>query len=45
MKNGIETPYKTVNSKVLEINGELVQVVYTILENGIKNISDAWVIK
>ena len=44
MKEGIETPYKSSNSKVLNINGEKVQVIYKILEDGTRAISDAWIL-
>lgn len=43
MENGTEGSYKGVFSKTLEVGGEIVEVTYTKLENGVIKISDAWV--
>lgn len=45
MRDGVEKPYKGVNSKIMKIKGEEVQVVYKVLSDGTKVISNAWVIK
>ncbi len=41
---GTETPYKNVNSKIANINGHDVQVVYTYKPDGSIVVSDGWVI-
>ncbi len=43
MQNGTETPYKNVSTRILNIDGFDVQVVYKVVD-GIARISDAWVI-
>lgn len=45
MKNGVEGPYKTVSSKILNINNNKVRVTFRKLPDGQIKISDAWIEK
>ena len=45
MKNGVEDPYKTASSKILNINNNKVRVTFIKLPEGQIKISDAWVEK
>ncbi|STC72739.1 Uncharacterised protein [Clostridium botulinum] len=45
LNEGVEGTYKSVYSKTLNINGNIVEVTYVKLKNGIIKISDAWIRK
>lgn len=44
IKEGVTKPYYSTWKKVLKYNGETVEVTYTYVD-GIRRISDAWVVK